>query len=380
MPLRGDQRALLQLLCERGQSYDDISGLLGASSDEIRAQARAALEELGGADPDAEVGLTDYLMGQADPIGRADAVRYLQTDPEALELARRIEQELRAIAPDATLPTLPEPRGKRSRAAMPAPGEDPSPLEGGEDGVAIGSTASRRTIDPRQSRVIAALAAVGVILIFAVLAIAGVFSGGGETSSASSSSTDATTTADANRMITTVKLAPVGGSGVGGTARFGLANASQLYVDLNVQGLTAQPRSRTTLAWLMVGDSGGYPINNPAQSPITPDESGNYQGRIAVPGPVAATIGSNATSVKISSSPIAKVSQAAKAAAKQQAPILPFIGTELASGDIPLAEDAAGAAQQAPGTAGGATPAPGGGASGGVQAPSGGGPAPSGGG
>ena len=57
MPLQGDQRALLQLLCERGQSYEDIAGLLGGPADEVRDRARAALTEIGGADPDAEVAL-----------------------------------------------------------------------------------------------------------------------------------------------------------------------------------------------------------------------------------------------------------------------------------------------------------------------------------
>src|SRR5215210_6314847 len=104
MPLPGDQRALLQLLCERGQSYEDIAGLLGGTPAEVRERARAALTELGGGDPDSEVGLTDYLLGQADPIGRADAVRHLQADPEALDLASRIETSLRLIAPAAKLP------------------------------------------------------------------------------------------------------------------------------------------------------------------------------------------------------------------------------------------------------------------------------------
>ena len=132
MPLSGDQRALLQLLCERGQSYDDIAGLLGGTPGEVRERARAALTELGGSDPDAEVGLTDYLLGQADPIGRADAVRHLQADPDALELATRIETALRLIAPDAKAPRLPEPRGKRRRAATPAAGDaDAAPARTG---------------------------------------------------------------------------------------------------------------------------------------------------------------------------------------------------------------------------------------------------------
>src|ERR671914_2601653 len=107
MPLAQDQRAMLQLLLERGQSYEDIASLLGGSRDDVRRRARAALEELGGQDPDREVGLTDYMLGQADPIGRADAVRHLQSDPETLALAEKIAAQLQLLAPDAELPELP---------------------------------------------------------------------------------------------------------------------------------------------------------------------------------------------------------------------------------------------------------------------------------
>jgi hypothetical protein len=78
-----EQRALLQLLLEGGQGYDDIGSLLGIGPDEVRSRARKALTEIGGADPDAQVGLSDFLLGQADPIGRADAIRHLQADPDA---------------------------------------------------------------------------------------------------------------------------------------------------------------------------------------------------------------------------------------------------------------------------------------------------------
>jgi hypothetical protein len=191
---------------------------------------------------------------------------------------------------------------------------------------------------------IAGLGAAGLILLIVILAIAGVFSGdsGTTSSTTASASTDGSTTTDSSAQsnITTVKLSPTGGSGVGGTAKFGLVNNSQLYVDLSLSGIDpTPPKGNTNLVWLMVGNQGGYPINNPADSPITPDQNGNYSGRIAVPTPVAVTIGNQATAVKVSSSPITDVADAAKQASRSKAPILPFIGTELASGDIPLAKD-----------------------------------------
>ena len=120
MAVTDEQRAMLQLLLEGGQGYEDIGSLLGIAPDEVRSRARSALTEIGGGDPDAQVGLSDYLLGQADPIGRADAVRHLQSDPEANALAQRLVQNLRLLAPRATLPEIPEPRGGR-RAATPPP-------------------------------------------------------------------------------------------------------------------------------------------------------------------------------------------------------------------------------------------------------------------
>src|SRR5919198_5167597 len=112
---------MLQLLLEGGQGYEDIGSLLGIETDEVRSRARSALQEIGGADPDGHVGLTDYLLGQADPIGRADAVRHLQADPEANALGQRLVQNLRLLAPKAQLPEIPEPRGGRRPAAPSAP-------------------------------------------------------------------------------------------------------------------------------------------------------------------------------------------------------------------------------------------------------------------
>lgn len=335
MPLRGDQRALLQLLCERGQSYEDISGLLGKEPDEVREDARAALQEIGGSDPDAEVGLTDYLLGQADPIGRADAARYLQSDAEALDLAKRIESGLLLVAPDANLPKLPEHRGKRARAALPAAGEEDR--SGRESRAATAGGASGES--GSHGRLLLILGAVAGLLIVAILALTGTFSSDDTSSSGGDETTASTDPADQTRNVTTVDLKPTDGSGVAGTAKFGIANQQQLYVDVVLDGLPQPKQGDTYLVWLMVGSSGGYPINNPAQTPITPDENGSFSGSIAVPSAIALTVGDQATSVKVSSSSVKEVADAAKKAAEAQAPILGFIGTELASGDIPLVND-----------------------------------------
>ena len=348
MPLSGDQKALLQLLCERGQSYEDISGLLGITADEVRLRARSALTDLGGSDPDAgEVPLTDYLLGQADPIGRADAVRHLQADPEALERAERIQDGLRELAPDAKQPKLPEARGKRRRAALPTEsGVSAEPAGTGPAADAGGGSA-------KQSRLIAAIVAAGIVLIVVILAVAGVFSGGDD-SSATTATTATGETINGSEggegeNITTVDLSPVGSSGVAGQAIFGLISNEQLYVDLDVQGLDPeQKQGGSYLVWLMVGDDAGYPIDR-----LEPDPNGSFSGRLAVPTAIAVAVGNQARSVVVSSTSVSKLQSEIEKAAQQQVPILPFTGSELASGDIPLVEGQGGGAAPGGGDTGG---------------------------
>jgi hypothetical protein len=174
---------------------------------------------------------------------------------------------------------------------------------------------------------IAALGAAGLAIVVAVLLAAGVFSGSDPDEGASA---DTTTTAESN--ITTVPLEPVGGSGVAGKAVFGLVSDQQLYVDADVQGLDPDLSDGSTyLVWLMVGDNAGYPIDS-----LEPDENGSFSGRLAVPTPIAVAVGNQARSVVVSSTPVKQLQARIEQATREQVPILPFTGEELATGDIPL--------------------------------------------
>src|SRR4051812_1504922 len=191
MAITADQRATLQLLLERGKSYGDLAQLLGQPEDEVRARARGALTELGGADPDRNVGLTDYLLGQADPIGRADASRHLRDDRADYELAETLSQSLRELFPSATLPRLPgQPRpaggGLLRRSQPPAPDAEPKRRGSG--------------LSPAQTRLIVICASAAVIVIAAVLAITGTF-GGGSDDEATAVATSTTSTSQGDEQI-----------------------------------------------------------------------------------------------------------------------------------------------------------------------------------
>lgn len=356
MALKQDERALLQLVCERGQSYTDLAELLAISEDEVREKARGALTELGGSDPDAEVGLTDYLLGQADPIGRADAVRYLQQDPAARELAETVITKLRVIAPGAELPSLPEAKGKRRKAAAPSRSEasaaaaaaPAAPSTAADEPVTAGTSSS-----PHQTRLIAGLAGGGLILLFAILAIAGVFSG--EDSPAAGSEAALT---DQPQTTSPVELTPESGSGVAGSAVFGFAD-SRLFVDLDLDGLDPDlSRKSAYVLWLMFNDTGGYPV-----SVLAPNQNGRVLDRLEVPAPIRDTVVGLARSVRISQSSVKRLRDDSIQAADTGVPLVPFSGEGLAIGRIPLVEGGRGTGG---GAAGGGNGGAGGGQSGGA--------------
>jgi hypothetical protein len=216
MALSADQKAMLQLLLERGQSYEDLASILGGDAAGVRTRARAALTELAGADPDRNVALTDYMLGQADPIDRADAVRHLKDDADDLELVTELAQKLRLIAPEADLPRLPG-EERQPRARRPARDRAPAPLrrllptrksrtEPGEE------RPPRTTLTRRQTQGIVVAGCAAVLIAVGALAIAGVFSSGSASSATTTTSTTPTNASATGGQVQGFPLLPIGGA------------------------------------------------------------------------------------------------------------------------------------------------------------------------
>jgi hypothetical protein len=318
MAITPDQRAVLQLLLERGQSYSDLATLLAVDEAEVRSRARAALTELGGADPDRNVGLTDYLLGQADPIGRADAVRHLQSNPEDHQLASDLTAILREAFPSAELPRLPgEPRQpKRAKAA---------------DAAAAGSRLPSLGLSQSQTRLIAILGAGAIILIAAVLGITGVFGGGDDSSPSSSgdSSTDTTADTSADQTLQRVKLTAPNGGDASGQAVFGLATGDQPYVDVSIKGLDPAPEGKTYVVWLLLTDTQGYPL-----SPITVSDQGSFSDRFSIPSAVLPVV-ARVQLVDVSIAPVSKIRKLVKDAIQNTRLVLKKPGETVLQGQVP---------------------------------------------
>jgi hypothetical protein len=331
--LSADQQAMLQLLLERGQRYADLASVLGVDEAEVRSRAREALTELGGADPDRNVGLTDYLLGQADPIGRADAVRHLKDDPGDLSLATELSQKLLLVAPEADLPRLPgeerpaRPRRRRSSAG----GRQPilERLRGAREPTE-GAAAGRMTLTRRQAQLSVLLGCVAVLVVVGVLAITGTFGGG------SDNTTPATTTASGNQRLASVKLKPPSGGNASGAAVFGVAGGSQLYVDVKLTGLPPAPKGQAYVMWFLLTASQGYPV----PSVLNLSKGGSYSNRITIPA-AEIPIAQRARSIDISLAPVQDVEAAINTAFKQRR-LVQKPGVTVLSGQIPASRTGGG--------------------------------------
>jgi hypothetical protein len=354
--LTDEQRAMLQLLLEGGQSYEDIGSLLGISPDEVRNRARSALREIGGADPDAQVGLTDYILGQADPIGRADAVRHLQSDPEANALAQQLVQNLRLLAPKAQLPEIPEPRGARKAPAPPpppppaAPVQPPSPTPeasgvppapqspGFAHRVAgvfsgLGGLSGRR----RTQFLVGAAAALALVIVVIVVATSG-----GSSSGSDCKSVDSSTAQQAG--VPTVKLVATGAAAdadcpPSGQITLGAqpqpaGNKSQtptFALQANAAHLPPSADGERYLLWLYKSDTQSLPLGQE-----TVDDSGNLTGGVPlIAQQVLFLPAFNSIRIsKVTSAEAQQVQQSLQQQGKKASGVVQFVGQPMLEGSI----------------------------------------------
>ena len=353
MALSDEQRTMLQLLLEGGQSYDDIGSLLGVGPDEVRSRARSALQEIGGEDPDTQVGLSDYLLGQADPIGRADAVRHLQSDPEANALAQRLVQNLRLLAPRAELPDIPEPRGGRRAAPAPAPppaatqppaaGAPPPPTAPKGPGFAsrvagvfsgLGGLGGKR----RTQFLVGIAAALALVVVVVVVATSG------GSSDASSDCKGVDTAAAQQAGVPTIKLVATGSAAdadcppsgqitLGATQQASNSNSQTPTFALQANAVHLPPSAdgERYLMWLYKSDTQSLPLGQE-----TVDSSGNLTGGVPLIAQQVLLLPAfdSIRISKVSSTEAQQVQQSLQQQGKKASGVVQFVGQPMLQGNI----------------------------------------------
>jgi hypothetical protein len=205
-----DQRAVIDLVLQRGRSYDDIARLLAIDRAAVRARALAAFEAIGpetGISPESRALITDYLLGQL-PDRVADQTRErLASSPYDRAWARVLASELGQLA-SKPLPEIPD--GSRAAATSSATATEPGPGTDGAPPAAPGAGRAARPRDraPRRPRLSdrpssrrggAIMLGVGALVVVAVVVVLlALLNGGGSSkhspSTAAASSPPATNT------------------------------------------------------------------------------------------------------------------------------------------------------------------------------------------
>ncbi|MEO6856981.1 MAG: hypothetical protein ABI323_00100 [Solirubrobacteraceae bacterium] len=129
--LPADQRAVLQLVLQRGRGYDEIARLLSMDRAAVRERALNAFDALG---PRTGVGdqrralLTDYLLGQLPPRVATEVRDHLAQTPSERAWARVLASELAPLSnkPMPEIPTSSALAPEMSSTAVAEPVAEPS--------------------------------------------------------------------------------------------------------------------------------------------------------------------------------------------------------------------------------------------------------------
>ena len=111
--LPAEQKAILELVLQRHQSYDDLAGMLGMPTPRVRQLAREALADLsprsaGRVDADWRGQVADYLLGQqTGPEGTATRGHLKRSEPARL-WALSLLDSLDHLYDENDLPVIPE--------------------------------------------------------------------------------------------------------------------------------------------------------------------------------------------------------------------------------------------------------------------------------
>jgi hypothetical protein len=120
--LPADQRAVLQLVLQRGRSYDEIAQVLSIDSTAVRERALSALEALGPGTRlprERREEISDYLLGQLSPGAAERARERIAQSPAERAWARVVSSELAPLAA-TPLPEIPVQAPPPAAAQAPA--------------------------------------------------------------------------------------------------------------------------------------------------------------------------------------------------------------------------------------------------------------------
>lgn len=302
MGLSDDQRALLRLLAQREEGYEDIAALKGLSVEQVRAEVKDALAEMQAA---GETPPPLPLPPEAKPEEPAEPRPV--PPPEAKE------------TPEPPAPPPPPPPAKPEAQAKPA------------------SRSSRSTL-PAERRRLLMLTGGALAIVAVVLASIAIFSGGSDSGSSPSevSEAGAEIAASENSKLTQAVLEPANGSDASGRAIFGRLKKE---IVLQVTGENLQPtdKGQSYIVWLYRSPKLTLRVGS-----VAVGESGRLGARFPIPAELLAYIASGAFDQIYVSRTDDAAYQAEVARARKNKSLPGYTGETVLTGEItgPIAKGA----------------------------------------
>jgi hypothetical protein len=291
MPLSDDQRALLRLLAQREQGYEDIAALKGKSVAEVREEVRDALAAL------------DAPPAEAPAPPPPEPAPPVKPDPAP------------SPEPEPEPESAPPASGAAPASSAPRPPRGPTP------------PAERRRL------VLLAGGALGVVaIVLAAIALLG----GDSDSDDGSTAASAEAAALSDKVTQAVLTSPDGGE-ASGNAVFGRLGKEEIVLQVTAEGLEPTGEGETYTVWLYRTPKLTLRVGS-----VAVDEAGRLAARFPIPAELLAYVAGGAfNQVYVSrTSNAAYKEEVARAKANKSLPR--YTGETVLTGEItgPIAEAA----------------------------------------
>lgn len=291
MGLSDDQKAMLRLLAQREEGYEDMAKLMGISVEEVRERVKEALVE----------------------------VEEPETPPEP------------ASEPPAPAPAEPEPSPPPvAEPTLPAP--TPSPVANPPAPATPQPSRSRQALFPslklpKNRGALVGLGA-GVLVLIALAVVLALNSGGSDSDSSASGNQETNLTAAEERNLTQAVLVPTGDADASGRALFGQYKRNVL-LQVEAEGLEPTPAGQSYTVWLYRSPKLALQVGA-----VRVEDSGEIAAQFQIPAQLLNYVANGAfDQVDVSLTSIAEY-KAAFAKAKRENKVPPYIGESVLRGEI----------------------------------------------
>jgi hypothetical protein len=294
MGLTDDQRALLRLLAQREEGYEDIAALKGLSVEQVRLEVKEALAEMqaGGETP--------------PPLPPPPPAKVEEPVAEPTPPAAEAKEPPEPPAPPPSPPAEPKAQAKRPT-----------------------SRPSRPTLPAERRRLVlltgGALAIVAVVL--AAIAILGDNSDSGSSPSEASGAGAETAAAESGKLTQAV-LEPTDGSDASGRAIFGRLK-KEIVLQVTGEGLQPTEKGQSYIVWLYRSPKLSLRVGS-----VGVDDSGQLGARFPIPAELLAYVAGGAFDQIYVSRTEDAAYQAEVARAKKSKSLPRYTGETVLTGEI----------------------------------------------